>query len=120
MDLFSASRTTFSLAISLDKTKIMYSPALGQPYIPLTICVSGKDLGIVETLGYLASTLSQDRTMDDEISMHIQKAAEALGRFEKPLWADRYINGSSEISVYKTCVLITLRYTAETWTVFCT
>ena len=118
MDRFSASCTAFGLTISLKKTKVMYTPVPGEPYIEPDIMVYGKRLGVVDTFVYLGSTLSRDGTLDAEIHLRIQKASVAFGKLEKRVWADRGITSNTKVNVYKTCVLTALLYSSETWTVY--
>ena len=46
----------------------------------------------------------------------ISKASIAFGKLEKRVWADREITINTKISVYRTCVITVLLYSAETWT----
>ena len=119
MDQFSDACTAFGLEISLKKTKVMFTPAPGEPYTEPNIMVYGKKLGVVDTFVYLGSTLSRDGALDAEIYLRIQKASVAFGKLEKRLWADRGIANKTKVSVYKTCVLTALLYSSEAWTVHC-
>ena len=116
MDLFSASCEAFGLTISLNKTKAMFTPAPGEPYIEPSILVNGTRLGVVEKFVYLGSTLTRDGSLDAEIYQRIQKASVAFGKLEKRLWSVRDITNHTKICVYRACILTTLLYASETWT----
>ena len=116
MDNFSRACVAFGLTISLKKTKVMFTPAPGEPYIEPNILVNGTRLEVVDTFVYLGSTLSRDGALDAEIYARIQKAAVAFGKLEKRVWADRGISINTKIEVYRTCVITVLLYAAETWT----
>ena len=116
MDNFSRACDAFGLKISLKKTKVMFTPAPGQPYAEPTITVNGTRLEVVDTFVYLGSTLSRDGSLDAEIYHRIQKASVAFGKLEKRVWADRDITINTKVMVYRTCVITTLLYAAETWT----
>ena len=116
MDKFSASCSEFGLKISLKKTKVMYTPAPGQMYRVPEIIVDGGKLGVVESFVYLGSKLSRDGSLDNEIYARIQKASIAFGKLEKRVWSDCGITISTKLDVYRSCVLSTLLYAAETWT----
>ena len=116
MDNFSRACAAFGLTISLKKTKVMFTPAPGEPYIEPNILVNGTRLEVVDTFVYLGSTLSRDGALDAEIYARIQKAAVAFGKLEKRVWADRGISINTKIEVYRACVTSVLLYAAETWT----
>ena len=58
MDRFADACTKFGLTINLGKTKVMYTPALGDPYVESDIYVYGIRLEVVENFIYLGSWLS--------------------------------------------------------------
>ena len=116
MDKFSRACDAFGLTISLKKTKVMFTPAPGEPYAEPNITVNGTRLDVVDTFVYLGSTLSRDGALDAEIYHRIQKASVAFGKLEKRVWADRDITINTRVMVYRTCVITTLLYAAETWT----
>ena len=117
MDRFAASCTAFGLKISLKKTKVMFTPAPGEPYIEPNIMVHGTRLDVVDTFVYLGSTLSRDGSLDAKIHLRIQKASVAFGKLRERVWADRHITYNTKISVYRSCVITALLYSSETWTV---
>ena len=52
------------LKISIDKTKVMYKPAPGEPQLEPVILVYGKPLEVVRDFVYLGSSVSYDRNLD--------------------------------------------------------
>ena len=116
LDNFSEACDAFGLKISLKKTKVMFTPAPGEPYIEPNIAVNATRLDVVDTFVYLGSTLSRDGCLDAEIYARIQKASVAFGKLEKRVWSDRGLTINTKVDVYRTCVLTTLLYAAETWT----
>ena len=116
MDRFSQACTSFGLKISLKKTKVMFTPAPGTPYIEPNITVNGTRLDVVDIFVYLGSTISRDGSLEAELLSRISKSAIAFGKLEKRVWADRDITINTKIGVYRTCVLTVLLYSAETWT----
>ena len=117
LDRFSAASAAFGLKINLEKTTVMFTHAPGYPYIAPSLTVYGKILNVVDNFVYLGSALSRDGTLDAEICLRIHKASVAFGRLEKRVWADRGITSKTKVSIYKACVLSTLLYSSETWTV---
>ena len=118
MDRFSHACTVFGLRISLKKTKVMFTPAPGEPYIEPNITVYGTRLDVVDTFVYLGSTTSRNGSLDAEIYSRINKGAVAFGKLEKRVWADREITINTKLDIYKSCVLTVILYAAETWTTF--
>ena len=83
MDCFSFAGTAFRLTISLKKTKVMFTPAPGEPYNEPNIVINDTRLDVVDTLAYLGSTLSRDGSLDAEIHLSIQKASVAFEKLER-------------------------------------
>jgi hypothetical protein len=118
MDRFSKACIAFGLTISLKKTKVMFTPAPGEPYNEPNIMVNGTKLGVVDSFVYLGSTISRDGSLDAEIKTRIQKGSVAFGKLEKRLWSDRGVTIVTKVTVYQTCVLTALLYSSEVWTTF--
>ena len=89
MDHFSRACNAFGLNISLKKTKAMFIPAPGEPYIEPNITVICARLDVVDTFVYLENTVSRDGSLNAEIYWCISKASVAFGKLEKRVWADR-------------------------------
>ena len=104
------------LIISIKKTEAMYQPAPGNIYVPPVIKIDGKPLNAVEKFKYLGSIVSNDASLDAEITARIAKATSAFGRLIKRLWTNRGVCLNTKISVYKATVLTSLLFGCETWT----
>lgn len=113
MDCFSSACDAFGLAISIKKTKVMFTPAPGAPYIEPNIYVKGNRLDVVDSFVYLGSALSRDGSLDAEIRLRIQESSTAFGTLETRVWSDRGISIKTKISVYLACVVAALLYSSE-------
>jgi exonuclease III len=115
-DCFATAARRFGLTISINKTEAMYQPAPGNLYVAPVITIDGNPLKAVEHFKYLGSIVSNDASMDAEITARIAKATSAFGRLIKRLWTNRGVRLDTKISVYKATVLTSLMYGCETWT----
>ena len=115
IDHFSQACSAFGLNISRKKTKVMFTPVLGKPYIEPNITVNIARLNVVEVFVYLGNTITRDDSLDAEIYSRISKTSLAFGKLEKRIWADRDITISTKIGVYRTYVITVMLYSAETW-----
>ena len=62
----------------------MYQPGLNKRFVDLAIFVYRRRLKFVDRFVYLGSTLSQDNSVDREISLELQKATSTFA-WEKDL-----------------------------------
>ena len=113
---FATAARRFGLTISIKKTEALYQPAPGNMYEPPTITIEGKLLNSVDNFKYLGSIVSNDASMDAEITARIAKATAAFGRLSKRLWTNNGIQLNTKIGVYKAAVITSLLYGCETWT----
>ena len=113
---FAAAARRFGLTISIKKTEALYQPARGNLYIPPAVIIEGKQLNAVGNFKYLGSIISNDASIDAEITARIAKATSAFGRLIKRLWTNRGIRLDTKIAVYKAAVITSLLYGCETWT----
>lgn len=116
LDLFSSACIAFGLTISLKKTKVMFTPAPGAPYVEPNILIQGTRLDVVDSFVYLGSSLSRDGSLDSEIDLRLGKASTAFGTLQKRVWSDRDLALSTKLCVYDACVVTSLLYSCETWT----
>ena len=115
-DCFATAARRFGLIISIKKTEVLYQPAPGVPYAPPAVSIEGKQLNAVKTFKYLGSTISNDASLDAEITARIAKATAAFGRLTKRLWTNRNIRLDTKIAVYRAVVLSSLLFGCESWT----
>lgn len=118
MNCFSDACKMLGLQISIKKTKVMFQPAPGNTYYPPRIYVDGVKLEVVTDFVYLGSILSENGSLDNEISSRIQKAAVSFGKLEGRLWSKHNITLETKISVYRACILTVLLYASESWTTY--
>ena len=69
---------------------------------------------MVEEFEYLGS-ISQDCTLDREISMRINKASRTFGSLYRVLWCRKRVKTATKMRLFKSVVLSTLLYGSETW-----
>ena len=69
MNLFSTACDAFGLTISIKKTKVMFTPVPGVPYVEPDIFVKKTRFEVVDTFVYLGSTISRDRSLNAEINL---------------------------------------------------
>ena len=74
------------------KTESLYQPARGNAYVPPVVSIKGKQLNAVENFKYLGGIVSNDASIDKEITARIiTKATSALGRLTKRLLTNKGI-----------------------------
>ena len=118
VDLFSKSCRDFGLTISIPKTEVMHQPAPGEPYIEPVILIEGQKLAATDKFVYLGSTMANNATIDDEISLRISRASASFGRLKDRVWKRRGLSFETKLQVYHAVVLPSLLYAAESWTVY--
>ena len=115
-DNFASAATKFGLKISIDKTESMYQAPSRELYQAPEIYVGEEKLKAVKTFKYLGSIVSDDTTMDAEISARLVRANSAYNKLTKRLWRKSGIRLVTKISVYRAAVLSSLLYGSEAWT----
>ena len=115
-DLFARAARRFGLTISIKKTEALYQPARGNFYTPPVVSIEGKQLNAVESFKYLGGTVTNDASLDAEVTARIARATSSYGRLTKRLWANTGIRLGTKVAVYKAAVLTSLLYGCETWT----
>ena len=105
-------RVGFGGALSDEKTAMKY----------LMIMVSNGDISAPMLLTiyfvYLDSTLAEECSFDNEISLRIEKASESFSGIEKRVYSQHGIKLDTKVMVYKACVWSLLLYASETWTLY--
>ena len=118
VDRFSDACTKFGLTISLAKTKLMFTPAPGQPYTEPDIYIYGSRVDVVKSFIYLGSSLAHDGSLDSEIKQRIAAASSSFGCLDERVWSNRDLTINTKLSVFEACVMLTLLYASETWTTY--
>ncbi|KAI8487404.1 hypothetical protein Bbelb_348730 [Branchiostoma belcheri] len=104
----------FCLTISVKKTEVM---GQGTPVPPL-ITLHGNPLQTVDRFTYLGSVMTSTHSLDEEINVRIGRAAASFGKLSKRVWENQKLTKKTKVLVYNTCVLSTLLYGSEAWTVY--
>ena len=113
MDHFSRACEDFSLTISLKKTQVM-----AQEADPPNININNYTLEVVHQFVYLGSTICDNVSIDAEINKRIGKAATTMARLTERVWNNNMLTISTKVAVFHACVLSTLLYGSESWTVY--
>ena len=115
-DRFASAARRFGLTISIKKTEALYQPAPGNEYVAPAIVINGTQLNAVKNFNYLGGKISNDASINEEITARIAKATSSFGRLTKRLWSNRHVRLDTKVSVYKACVTTSLLYGCESWT----
>ena len=67
---------------------------------------------------YLGSNISSKLSLDTELNMGIGKASAAMARLIKRVWENTMLTIKTKTQVYQACVLSTLLYGSESWTLY--
>ena len=106
----------FGLSISLKKTEVLFQPRPGSNYNPPPVMIGDHPLSYVSNFKYLGSFLSNNATVDADVSHRISKASAAFGKLYNRLWQRHEIKLTTKVAVYKVVVLSVLLYGCESWT----
>ena len=106
----------FGLSISLKKTEVLFQPRPGSNYNPPPVMIGDHPLSYVSNFKYLGSFLSNNATVDADVSHRISKASAAFGKLYNRLWQRHEIKLTTKVAVYKAVVLSVLYYGCESWT----
>lgn len=114
MTRFSDACRDFGLTISLKKTEVMAQDVDSPPNIK----ISNHQLEVVDSFVYLGSTISNSLSLDEELNKRIGKAATTMSRLAKRVWNNKKLTEHTKTQVYRACVLSTLLYGSESWTLY--
>ena len=81
-----------------------------------TITISEYELETVHEFTYLGSTIADSLHLESELNKRIGKAATTMNRLKKRAWSNNKLTEHTKVQIYKACVLSTLLYGSETWT----
>ena len=109
INCFSEACSVFGLTISIKKTNV-----LGQNVSPApSISIGDSSL---EECTYLGSVISSSLNLDLELNGRIGKASSIMGRLSRRVGENTKLTTNTKIAVYQACVLSTLMYGSECWT----
>ena len=98
---------------TIKKTEVLLQPKPGACYKERAVTTGWDNLKAVTKFCYLGGALSNDCSVDSEITARIAKASSTFGRLASRLWNTRDITLATKVSVYQAAVLTVLLYGAE-------
>ena len=114
MEKFSSACRAFGLTISIKKTKVMVQGTDDSP----EILVDGTALDVEDDFTYLGSVMSNDLSLEKELNRRIGRACNTFARLTERVWENSKLTINTKVAVYKACVLSTLLYGSESWTLY--
>ena len=111
---FASACREFGLTISLKKTNVMWQDISSAP----NISIGDYTLEVADEFVYLGSTISSNLSLDTELNARIGKASTAMARLATRVWNNSMLTTNTKMKVYQACVLSTLLYSSETWTLY--
>ena len=111
---FANACSEFGLTISIKKTNVLGQNVNSLPHIT----IGEHTLDVVDNFTYLGSTISSCLSLDTELNTRIGKAAAAMSRLAKRVWTNPMLTINTKMRVYQACVLSTLLYGSESWTLY--
>ena len=118
LKMLEGSCSGFGLTISCSKTKILVicpSNFLGGQPREIQLRPKDKPIAVVEKFESLGSTISQDCTLENKVSMHIRKASCTFGSLYWVLWSRKRLKIATKVRLFNSIVISTLLYGRETW-----
>ena len=106
------------LKMNTDKTEVLRGKFEGDGQENTCINVGPAQLKNVQAFKYLGSYLTDDCSLDKEITQRIGKAAAAFGSLRGRVFSNRNLKLPTKISVYHAVCLSTLLYGSEAWTLY--
>ena len=104
------------MSVNSKKTKVMLFGKTDAVVPAPKIVLRSGPLEVVEEFCYLGSTLAADGRLDREVEERIAKASRAFDALHKVAWKRPEISLTTKVALYRACVLSSLLYGAETWT----
>ena len=114
INCFARACSQFGLTISIKKTNILGQNVSTAPSISIGDCA----LDVVENFTYLGSNISSNLSLDTELNIRIGKASAAMARLTNRVWENTMLTIKTKTQVYQACVLRTLLYGSESWTLY--
>ena len=70
-------------------------------------------LEVIHEFVYMASTITDNLSIDSELNKRIGKAAMTLSRLTKRVWSNNKLSDHTKVNIYMACVISTLLYGSE-------
>ena len=113
-DRFSQACKDFGRTVSLKKTNVLGQDTMELP----AITIDDYELDVVEQFAYLGSSITDNLSLDTEIDKRMGKAATTLNGLTSRVWTNPKLTVKTKTVVYNACVVSTLMYGSETWTIY--
>ena len=82
------------------------------------ISIGDYTLEVIDTFTYLGSTIASNLSLDAELNSRIDKAATVMALLVRRVWENSMLTIKTKIKVSQACVLSTLLYSSETYTLY--
>ena len=82
------------------------------------ISIGDYTLEVVDTFTYLGSIIASNLSLDAELNSRIDKAATIMALLVRRVWDNSMLTIKTKMKVSQACVLSTLLYSSETWTLY--
>ena len=105
----------WGMNVNSKKTKVMVMGDVDGKMMPKIVLKSGA-LDVVKDFSYLGSIVTADSRIDREVEERIAKASRTFERLQRPVWKRHELSLTTKMAIYRTCVLSSLLYGSETWT----
>ena len=83
-----------------------------------SITINDYELKVIHQFMYLVSTITNNLSLDAEINKRIRKVATTLAHLTSRVWTNPKLTVKTKMAVYNSCILSTLLYGSETWTMY--
>ena len=110
IDIIHNTYNRMGLKMNTDKTEVLRG---GTP-----ITVGSAQLGSVRDFKYLGSYLSDDCTIEKEITYRIGRSAASFGSLRDRVFSNRDLRMATKVKVYSAVCVSTLLYGSEAWTLY--
>ena len=113
-DRFADACKHFGLTVSLKKTNVSSQNTPTPPFIT----IDGVTIEAVSNFTYLGSTINDNLSLETEIDRRIGKANSIMAKLTQRVWENKALTVHTKCRVYQACVLSTLLYGSEAWTIY--
>ena len=115
--MFANVSSKFGLKINIKKTEVMFPPN-SSVAMEEDINVDETILNHMKELTYLGSIIASDGHIEAELQKRMSKASMSFGRLRERLWNNHNVSIRVKGKIYRTIILSTSLYGAETLTVY--
>jgi hypothetical protein len=106
----------WAFTINVGKTKVL---RMGKPGLDCQaghITLRGEEVEMVDHFCYLGSTVTSDASIDRELKKRLAVAGSVFNSMRNRFWREHALSLKSKAHFFRSCVLPTLLYGCETWT----